>query len=101
MVYYFISLKHTKKEDEYVSLWRPDSKGYCYQKKDAGIYEQKDVDLLKDLDHNDTMPIEVYGLDPLFITVTDHGKELQRVPNCKAVWNMLGVTFKGRDMIRK
>lgn len=28
--YYIVSLKHTSKADSAFTLWRPDSKGYCW-----------------------------------------------------------------------
>lgn len=38
-MYYVISLAHTKKSDEFITLWRPKNAGYCYSKEMAGEYE--------------------------------------------------------------
>lgn len=35
---YIVSLKHTNKKDKFLTLWRPDNKGYCYPLELAGLY---------------------------------------------------------------
>ena len=39
-MYYIISLKHTHKEDKYITLWRPNNSGYCYSQDQAGRYSE-------------------------------------------------------------
>lgn len=36
--YYVISLAHTHRKDKYITLWRPDNKGYCWPLPLAGTY---------------------------------------------------------------
>lgn len=36
--YHIVSLKHTKSNDAYLTLWRPDAKGYCWPISMAGEY---------------------------------------------------------------
>jgi hypothetical protein len=36
--YYVVSLKHTGKKDKFITLWRPDNKGYCWPISIAGTY---------------------------------------------------------------
>jgi hypothetical protein len=36
--FYVISLKHTRREHRYVTLWRPDDKGYTFRASSAGRY---------------------------------------------------------------
>jgi hypothetical protein len=36
--YFIVSLKHTGKKDKYITLWRPDNKGYCWPLELAGKY---------------------------------------------------------------
>jgi hypothetical protein len=40
MEYYIVSLKHTNKKDKYLTLWRPDNKGYCWMIASAGLYSE-------------------------------------------------------------
>lgn len=40
MSYYVISLKHTNNKDKYITLWRPDNKGYCWPAQWAGVYTE-------------------------------------------------------------
>ena len=65
MTYYIISLKHTKRSDKYITLWRPLNCGYCYAKEDAGKYNEI-IDGYHNID-GDSLPIEVEKLDELFL----------------------------------
>lgn len=37
--YYILSLKHTNKDDVWLTFWRPEERGYCWFKDWAGMYE--------------------------------------------------------------
>jgi hypothetical protein len=41
--FYIVSVKHTKREDKYITLWRPDDKGYCYRTEFAGKYSAERI----------------------------------------------------------
>lgn len=42
-MYYIMSLKHTKPEDNMVLWWRPECKGYTYYIDEAGIYPEAEI----------------------------------------------------------
>jgi len=96
--YYIISLKHTEKRDEYITLWRPNNAGYCYSKESAGTYEIPEKGYH---DSDDNMPLSEEKADKLFIIANYDGTEKHMIPNCSAVWKQLGIkiTKKG-DLIR-
>lgn len=90
-MYYIISLKHTRLEDGYITLWRPDNRGYCYAKEDAGVYME-----IKEGYHNcdgDSLPIEVEKLEGFFINsdIVSHNQVKRCIPNYKQVWDALGL----------
>lgn len=87
-MYYIISLTHTKKTDKYLTLWRPDNKGYCYSKENAGVYENPSKGYH---DSEDNMPISIEQADKLFMTLPYDGEEKLMIPNIKLVWDSLGV----------
>lgn len=39
-LYYVVSVKHTHRDHLYVTLWRPDNKGYCWRIESAGKYPE-------------------------------------------------------------
>ncbi|MFC0667074.1 hypothetical protein ACFSKY_22745 [Azotobacter chroococcum] len=41
--FYVVSLKHTKRRDRYITVWRPDDKGYCYPLPWAGFYPESRI----------------------------------------------------------
>lgn len=41
--FYVLSLKHTKRRDKAITLWRPDDCGYCWTLERAGLYEESKV----------------------------------------------------------
>ena len=36
-LYYVVSVKHTVRDNLYITIWRPDDKGYCWALCNAGI----------------------------------------------------------------
>ena len=85
---YIISLTHTNKIDKYITLWRPNNKGYCYSKDNAGVYE---IPIKYYHDSDDNMPITTEQADKLFLTMPYDGVEKLMIPNIKLVWDILGV----------
>lgn len=41
--FYIVSLKHTRRKDRYVTLWKPDDRGYCFRTSNAGRYAEGNV----------------------------------------------------------
>lgn len=93
-----ISLKHTKKTDEYMTLWRPDNKGYCYALENAGLYEK----LLKDYhDTENDMPITEDRAVRMSAQVSYESGELVRVIyNTPSTHRMLGLKWKKGNLVR-
>lgn len=88
-MYYIISLKHTHKEDKYITLWRPNNSGYCYAKESSGQYSK-----IEEGYHNcanNSFPIESSKLEGFFINAVIDSEVKQCVPNCKAVWDALNL----------
>ncbi|WKN20872.1 hypothetical protein [Azotobacter vinelandii] len=42
-MFYVISLKHTKRTDRYITIWRSDDSGYCYPMAWAGRYPESRI----------------------------------------------------------
>lgn len=87
-MYYVISLHHTHKRDKFITLWRPNNKGYCYSKSQAGLYEKP-----KDGYHDseDNMSIKMEEANKLFIEALYDGQPKLMIPNCKVVREKLKV----------
>ncbi len=81
-MYYVISLKHTHKKDQWVTLWRPDNKGYCWPDGLAGQYETIEKGYHDSEGDNKPIPVEV--LEPYMIPYNEH-PEWKALPNCKVV----------------
>lgn len=41
--FYVVSVKHTHRTDKYITLWRPDDKGYCFRTEAAGKYTESQI----------------------------------------------------------
>lgn len=96
--HYVISLKHTHKKDDFITLWRPDNRGYCYAKEYAGVYEE----LIEGYHNGDcAKAVEVSVLDKLFITgkLKGDNDEHLMLPNHSYIWNALGLKMT-RDGLR-
>jgi hypothetical protein len=78
MKYYIVSLKHTSKKDKYLTLWRPDNKGYCWPMSLAGVYEDYEPGY-----HNDegNTPVPPGALWKFIIYDEEHRPCIK---NCKA-----------------
>lgn len=42
-LYYVVSVKHTVRDNLYITIWRPDDKGYCWALCNAGRYARASV----------------------------------------------------------
>jgi len=97
IMYYIISLKHTSKEDKFITLWRENNQGYCQSKHVAGIYENY-IEGYHNSDAN--MPISTEEADKLFVLNTDSGQGILYLPNNKLVLGKLGLEFKKRKLTK-
>jgi hypothetical protein len=78
--YYVVSLKHTGKKDKFITLWRPDNKGYCWPISLAGTYNGFEFGYhLSD----GNKPVAVKDIPPLFFVVDSEGREC--IKNSRAV----------------
>lgn len=70
MKYYLVSVKHTRKEDLYITFWRPDNAGYCYPLSWAGQYDEETIRAKPDYYNNldDTFPVPVHVAEELAIS---------------------------------
>lgn len=77
--YYVISLEHTGKKDKYITLWRPENRGYAYPLELSGRYNGYEAGY-----HNseDNVPIPCVDIHPKFIIHDDLGRMC--IKNCKA-----------------
>ena len=88
-MYYVISLKHTHRHDKYITLWRPDNRGYCYSKENAGFYPIPEKGYH---DNDDNMPISVEVAEGLFEKLPYDGEIKFMIPNIRATWKKLVVS---------
>lgn len=81
---YIVSIKHTKKSEPYITLWRPNNAGYCWFKGMAGTYDE-----IEDGYHrsDDSILISDTLADELFTEVVYEGKKHSAILNTKR--NML------------
>lgn len=98
MKHYVISLCHTQKKDTYMTLWRPDNKGYCLSKEMAGVYEDPKTGYH---DSETNMSITEEQADKLFLEVNYEGELKHMIPNCKAVWDILNAKWGKYGLTRK
>ncbi|MCU0436670.1 MAG: hypothetical protein MUC49_02065 [Raineya sp.] len=88
--YYVVSLCHSAPHEKYITVWRGKNAGYSLILKDDHIYPENDI---TEGYHNnqENMIVEKEALEKLAIKAMFEGNEVLRVPNCKAVWDVLGV----------
>lgn len=87
-MYYIISLLHTNKHDKYITLWRPNNAGYCQTRESAGLYDTIEKGYH---DSEPNMPISDIDAERLFIELNYNGELKHVIPNCKAIWDDIGV----------
>lgn len=87
-MYLIISLTHTRRHEDFITLWRANNAGYCYSKENAGVYEAPEKGY-HDSDNN--MPISVEDAEKLFQRLPYDFTEKDMIPNNEDVWKKLGV----------
>lgn len=95
---YIISLKHTNKTDSFLTLWRPDNKGYCTSLQSAGIYFEPEKGYH---DSDDNMPIDIHHAAILSSSVKFDDELRDCIPNVKYILDELGIRFKGKNLVKK
>lgn len=50
--FYIVSVKHTRRDSQYITVWRPDNCGYAWPLSWAGKYSEAEVKTLPDYYHN-------------------------------------------------
>jgi len=70
--FYIISVKHTRREHDYITVWRPDNNGYAWPLSWAGKYSEADVLANRDYYHcgDDTLAVPCALLDTLAVPPT-------------------------------
>ena len=82
--YWILSRKHTGPKDKFVTLWRPDNKGYCYPIELAGIYDGYENGYHHDEENH---PINRNDLQQRFIVKDDMGRDC--IKNSRSFWNFV------------
>lgn len=91
-LYIVISLKHTRRRDKAVTLWRPGDHGYCWRLDWAGRYSEQQV-----LDHlgyynsgcsNIAVPADLVERISCEVEY-DHGARAICLPNNRGTWRKL------------
>lgn len=101
-LYYVVSLKWTRRDDAYISFWRPANAGYAYPLSWAGKYEEARVSEHPEYYHNgfDTIAVPCSIVDALAIQPkqgmidNDAGPV---VPNTEASWFHIINSLVGRQ----
>lgn len=94
---YVICLKHTNKSDPFLTLWRPDNKGYCQSLQLAGLYFNPEKGYH---DSDDNMPVPTEIIERMATTVMYDGELKSFVPNNRYILAELGLKFKGNNLIK-
>lgn len=70
--FYVVSLKHTRREHAYITVWRPDDKGYAWPLSWAGKYAEGAINASRDYYHrgDDTLAVPCALLDSLAVPPT-------------------------------
>lgn len=84
---YIVSTKHTRLDDRFITLWRPNNSGYTETMNTAGEYPNPKKGYH---DSNNSFPVSIRAANSLSIIAPFDGKENVRVlPNTKEVWTAL------------
>lgn len=98
-MFYIISLTHTVKSDSYITLWRPKNAGYCYTQEMAGLYQNPEKGY-HDSDSNMPISEDKFNKIAIEFEYEDSGNIVHCLPNCVAVWKILGV-FMTKNGLQK
>lgn len=89
--FYVVSLKHTKRSEPYITLWRENDRGYTLYPECAGKYSEEQIrDRLGYYDDGDrTMAVPCYLLDAIAVVLPDGYDKDRGIPNTTAAWTLI------------
>jgi hypothetical protein len=89
-LYYVVSVKHTKREDPYLTLWNPDDNGYCHRACIAGKYAESHVAAHLDYYHtgHSDIAVKCEVIDAMLVMSPPGYLDTPGLvaPNSKAMW---------------
>lgn len=95
---YIISKKWTGRKDAFITLWRPNSAGYCFSQECAGKYEAQKVESHPEHYHHPLNAVaDESTVNPLFVKVMYDNREIHVVPNTAQNRKLLGIKLKELD----
>jgi hypothetical protein len=86
--FYIVSIKHTRQGDEFITLWRPNSRGYCWFKQDAGTYDLSEIGYY---DNDGNFSISEEKANSLFSEVEYEGQKKLGIKNNIFTRKLLGI----------
>ena len=102
MPYILLSLKWTRKTDQFLTFWGPNDAGYFMSRRSVGVYES-----IKPGYHEsgETVPIDVDLADQIFnIKKREkfaNNEWIEYAENSRQNWELLGLEMKKGKLIRK
>jgi hypothetical protein len=92
--FYVISLKHTRREDRYITLWKPNDRGYCFRTPNAGRYPEETIRAHLGYYNTGTsiaVPCDIIDAITVMTTPADclDGPDGPAVLNTRAKWQIL------------
>lgn len=92
-----VALSHTKKTDEYITLWRPNNSGYTHSLSSAGKYEENQIQPGYHENANN-LPVNWSTAIDCSIETDEYGVA---IPNDSYTLDQLGVHFVNSKLVRK
>jgi len=97
-LFYIVSVRYTRKDSQYLSVWRPNNEGYAYPLPWAGRYSDAVVRREWDYYHNgfDSIAVPCEILDALGVLPSAgavDGDVGPVIPNTKATWSKIMSTL--------
>lgn len=99
-MYLILSLKHTKTEDDSITIWRNNNQGYCSYLESAGQYEN----FIEDYHNSEgNLPINQTILNKLdkIQSLNDYGEPVTFIHNSKKNHSILKVEFVKGKLCKK
>jgi hypothetical protein len=92
-LYYVVSVKHTQREQPYITVWRPENAGYAWPLSWAGRYPQSEIAASLDYYHGgDSVAIPCRLLDDMAVPTPPGTVDNDAGPvvlNSKANWALI------------
>jgi hypothetical protein len=90
--YYIVSIKHTSKGDNAITLWRADSSGYCFRKDWAGLYTKSQIGFI-DMRETENVAILASSADKLFASALYDGQDIECLENSESVREAFNLNY--------